>query len=79
MDYEWIQKPIRKRSDQKIEKKSKHRSQIAPSEQKIKRESELSNTVLSLMTQNHSLFRSTSCFCVAKITLQIDFKNHENK
>ena len=28
--------------------------------------------------QNHSLFRSTSCFGVTKITTPIDFKNHEN-
>ena len=28
--------------------------------------------------QNHSLFRSTSCFGVTKITTQLDFKNQEN-
>ena len=28
--------------------------------------------------QNHSLFRSSSCFGVTKLLLQFDFKNHED-
>ena len=67
-------KPFRKKSDPKNRKNCKNQSEIAACEQK----SEFcSNTVLSLYfkfrakhftPQNHSLFCSTSCFGVTKIT-----------
>ena len=82
-------KPFRKKFDPKIEKNSKHQSEIAACEQKTTSEKAnfCSNTVFSLYfkirakkltPQDHSLFRSTSCFGVTKITIQLDFRNHEN-
>ena len=80
MNYEWIGKTIQKNSDRKIKKNSKSQSDIATCEQKKTTSEEAnfcSNTVFSLYfkieannftPQNHSLFRSTSCFGVTKIT-----------
>ena len=73
----------------KNRKNSKNQSEIAACEQKTTSEKPIfcSNTIFSLninfraknfTPQNHSLFRSTSCFGVTKITNQFDFKNHEN-
>ena len=76
-------KPFTKKSDpQKIEKNSKNQSELAACEQKTTSEKAhfCSNTVFSLYfkfraknftPQNHSLFRSTSCFGVTKITTPI--------
>ena len=51
--------------------------------QRIFVQTSFSDTTLNLerknvTPQNHSLFRSTSCFGVTKILLQFDFKDHEN-
>ena len=51
--------------------------------QRIFVQTSFSHTTLNLARknvtpQNHSLFRSTSCFGVIKILLQFDFRNHEN-
>ena len=84
---------LEKNPIQKIKKNSKHQSEIAACEQKTSSEEAnfCSNIVFSLnfkiiakqfkkfTPQNHSLFRSPSCFGVTKITTQIfDFENHEN-
>ena len=75
-------KPVRKKSDPKNRKNSKNQSAIAACEQKTATEKPnfCSNTVFSLYfqiiakkftPQNHSLFRSISCFGVTKITTPI--------
>ena len=73
---------LEKNTIQKIEKNSKNQSEIAACEQKTTTEKPnfCSNTVFSLYfkigakkftPQNHSLFRSISCFGVTKITTPI--------
>ena len=73
---------LEKNPIQKIEKNSKNQSEIAACEQKTTTEKPnfCSNTVFSLYfkirakkftPQNHSLFRSISCFGVTKITTPI--------
>ena len=73
-------KPFRKQSDPKNRKNSKNQSEIAACEQKPPPRNQFcSNTVFSLyfkirarkIPQNHSLFRSISCFGVTKITTPI--------
>ena len=75
-------KPFRKKSDPKNRKNSKNQSEIAACEQKTTTEKPnfCSNNVFSLYfkirvkkftPQNHSLFRSISCFGVTKITTPI--------
>ena len=73
-------KPFRRKSDPKNRKKnSKNQSEIAACEQKTTSEKAnfCSNTVFSLYFKfrakkfHHSLFRSTSCFGVTKITTPI--------
>ena len=83
MNYEWIGKTTKKKkSDPKNRKNCKNQKEIAACEQKTTSEKAkfCSNTVFSLYVkfgakkftpQNHSLFRSTSCFGVAKITTPI--------
>ena len=77
-----LEKPFRTKSDPKNRKNSKNQSEIAACEQKTTTEKPnfCSNTVFSLYfkirakkitPQNHSLFRSTSCFGVTKITTPI--------
>ena len=77
-----LEKQFRKKSDPKNRKNSKIQSEIAACEQKTNREKAkfCSNTVTSLYfnleqknftPQNHSLFRSTSCLGVTKITIPI--------
>ena len=77
-----LEKPFRKKSDPKNRRNSKNQSEIAAIEQKITTEKTnfCSNTVFSLYfkiraktitPQNHSLFRSTSCFGVTKNTTPI--------
>ena len=77
-----LEKPFRKKSDTKNRKNSKNQSQIAACEQKTTTDKAnfCSNTVFSLYfkirakkftPQDHSLFRSTSCFGVTKITTPI--------
>ena len=81
-DYEWIEKPFRKKSDPKNRKNSTNQSEIAACQLKTTSEKAnfCSNTVFSLYykirakkftQQNHSLFRSTSSFGVTKITTPI--------
>ena len=79
-------KPYRKKFDPKNRKKnSKNQSEIAACEQKTTSEKAnfCSNTAFSLYLtfraniftpQNHSLFRSTSCFGVTKITTPISLQ-----
>ena len=73
---------LEKNSIQKIEKTVKNQSEIAACEQKTTSEKAnfCSNTVFSLYLkleqktftpQNHSLFLSTSCFSVTKMTTPI--------
>ena len=76
-------KPFRKKSDPKNRKNSKHQSEIAACEQKTTTEKPnfCSDTIFALYfkikaqkkltPQNHSLFRSISCFGVTKITTPI--------
>ena len=76
-------KPFKKNSDPKNRKNSKNQSEIAACEQKTTTEKPnfCSNTVFSLYfkirakknsrRQNHSLYRSISCFGVTKITTPI--------
>ena len=75
-------KLFRKKSDPKNRKNSKNQSEIAACEQKTTTEKPIfcSNAVFSLYfkirakkftPQNHSLFRSISCFGVTKITTPI--------
>ena len=83
MNYKWIEKTIWKKNPiEKIEKNSKNQSEIAACEPKTTTEKAnfCSNTVFSLYfkirainitPQNHSLFRSISCFGVTKITTPI--------
>ena len=83
MSCEWIGKPFRKKSDPKNRKNSKNQSEIAACEQKTTTEKPnfCSNTIFALYfkirakkkftPQNHSLFRSISCFGVTKITTPI--------
>ena len=77
-----LEKPFRKKSDPKNWKNSKNQSEIAACEQKTTTEKPnfCSNTIFSLYfkirakkftPQNHSLFRSISCFGVTKITTPI--------
>ena len=77
-----LEKPVRKKPDPKNWKNSKNQSEIAACEQKTTTEKPnfCSNTVFSLYfkirakkltPQNHSLFRSISCFGVTKITTTI--------
>ena len=81
-DYEWIGKTIQKKSDRKNRKNSKNQSEIAACEQKITTDkanffqTSYSHSTLKLerknfTPQNHSLFRSISCFGVTKITTPI--------
>ena len=73
---------LEKKSDPKNRKNSKNQSEIAACEQKTTTEKPnlCSNTVFShyfkirakkFTPQNHSLFRSISCFGVTKITTPI--------
>ena len=82
MSFEWIGKTIEKKFDPKNRKNSKNQSEIAACEQKTTTEKPnfCSNTIFSLYfkirakkftPQNHSLFRSISCFGVTKITTPI--------
>ena len=81
-------KPFRKKFDPKNRKNSKNQSEIAACEQKTTTEEPnfCSNTVFLLYfkirmkftPQNHSLFRSISCFGVTKIVTTIWLQNHEN-
>ena len=75
-------KPFRKKSDPKNRKNSKNQSEIAACEQKTTTEkpnfcsNTVSHSTLKLerekfTPQNHSLFRSISCFGVTKITTPI--------
>ena len=75
-------KPLRKKSDPKNRKNSKKKSGIAACEQNTTSEKAnfCSNTVFSstlnlerknFTHQDHSLFRSTSCFGVTKINTPI--------
>ena len=70
-------KPFRKKSDPKNRKHYKNQSEIAACEQKFTSEKAnfCSNTLnlerKNFTPQNHSLFRSTSCFGVTKITTPI--------
>ena len=78
-----LEKPFRKKSDPKNRKNSKNQSKIAACEQKkplpIKRifvQTPYSHSTLklerkNLTPQNHSLFRSISCFGMTKITTPI--------
>ena len=77
-----LEKPFRKKSDPKNRKNSKNQSEIAACEQKplarkrIFVQTPFSHSTLNLeqknfTPQNHSLFRSTSCFGVTKITTPI--------
>ena len=77
-----LEKPFRKKSDPKNRKNSKNQSEIAACEKKplpIKRifvRKPYSHSTLKLerknfTPQNHSLFRSISCFGVNKITTPI--------
>ena len=80
MDWE---NPLEKKSDKKNEKNSKNQSEIAACEQKkpVARKQTFVQTLFSHPTlklerksfrpQNQSLFRSTSCFDVTKITTAI--------
>ena len=80
-DYEWIAKTIQKKIQYKKLKKKQIQSEIAACEQKttIKKAhfcSLYSHSTLKLeqkifTQQNHSLFRSNSCFGVTKITTPI--------
>ena len=77
-----IEKPLKK-SDPKNRKNNKNQSELAACEQKkplsrkrIFVQTPFSHSILNLerknfMPQNHSLFRSTSCFGVTKITTPI--------
>ena len=82
MSCEWIGKTFRKKSDPKNRKNSNNQSEIAACEQKttIEKPNFRSNTFFSLYfkirakkftQQNHSLFRSISCFGVTKVTTPI--------
>ena len=82
MSCEWIGKPFRKKSDPKNRKNSKNQSEIAACEQKPLQRNRIfvqtpySHSTLKLerkkfTSQNHSLFRSISCFGVTKITTPI--------
>ena len=82
MSCEWIGKTIqKKKSDPKSRKNSKNQSEIAACEQKTTTEKPFVQTLFSHSTlklerkkftpQNHSLFRSISCFGVTKITTPI--------
>ena len=84
MNYELIEKPLRKNSDRKKSKKnSKDQSENAACEQKkslarkrIFVQTPFSHSTLKLelkkfTSQNHSLFRSTSFFGVTKTTTPI--------
>ena len=75
-------KPLEKKSDPKNRKNSKNQSEVAACEPKTTTDkaNSCSKTVFSLYfkirvkkftPQNHSLFRSTSCFGVTKITTLI--------
>ena len=82
-------KTFRKKSDPKKQKNNKNQSEIAAFEQQTTRDKAnfWSNTIFSLnfksrakkfTPQNHSLFRSTSCFGVTKIQnlRYIEFRSH---
>ena len=84
MNYEWIEKTIKKKiQSKKNEKTEKNQREIAEGEQKFISEKAnfCSNTVSSLYCkirveklhtpQNHSLFGSTSGFDMAKINTPI--------
>ena len=77
-----LEKPFRNKSDPKNRKNSKNQSEIAACEQKpLARKRTFVQTPFSHSTlkleqkhfapQNHSLYRSTSCFGVTKITTPI--------
>ena len=77
-----LEKPFRKKSDPKNRKNSKNQSEIAACEQKTTTDkanffqTPYSHSTLKLerknfTPQNHSLFRSISCFGVTKITTPI--------
>ena len=77
-----LEQPFRKKSDPKNRKNSKNQSEIAACEQKpLARKRIFVQTPFShsnlkfqrktIKPQNHSLFRSTSCFGVTKITTPI--------
>ena len=77
-----FEKPFRKKSDPKNRRNSKNQSEIAACEQKTTTEKPIfvqtsfSHSTLKLerkkfTPQNHSLFRSISCFGVTKITTPI--------
>ena len=66
---------LEKNPIQKIEKNSKNQSEIAACEQKTTTEKPFLTTLKlerkKFTPQNHSLFRSISCFGVTKITTPI--------
>ena len=72
-----LEKPFRKKSDPKNRKNSKNQSEIAACEQKplarkrIFVQTPFSHSTLNLEQKNFTLFRSTSCFGVTKITTPI--------
>ena len=77
-----LEKPFRKKSDPKNRKNSKNQSEIAACEQKTTTDKAnflFKHRILTTLNierknftpQNHSLFRSISCFGVAKITTPI--------
>ena len=82
-------KPFRKKSDPKIEKivniklKLPHVNKKSPAKRQIFVQTPFFHSTLKLeqtnfTPQKHSLFSSTSCFGVTKITTQFDFKKNEN-
>ena len=82
LNYEWNGKTIQKKSSQRNLKKSENQVEMAACEQKTASEKAIfcSNIVLPLYfkmrvknfaPENHSLFRSTSCFGVTKTTTPI--------